>query len=419
MGACLAWGAEVHVAPGANLQTIVNRSPAESEFVLAPGVHRAEQIRLRNGDTLRGEIGAALIGSFFLSNVSDVEIRELRLSSPLRDCIQVSGSSGVRIRASEIGPCVGAGVVIHGSRMLVLTDNYIHPEHPVSHCCDEGDGVYAVDSTQLRIAGNVIAYGETNIEMHGVADADVVGNFLLNPMGPYPRGQHVQAYFGSHDIHIEGNYLLSSKSPEYAFPEHQEDAINAGRSTSITVTGNFITGGSSPSGCGVIADEGAHSMMIVDNTLWNTGQCGIGIASGRDHQIVGNKVRNAFLNHPGAGNTAIYVWRQYPGDCGPVRLSGNTAFARKPTGEFSSLWIGQPSCEPVTVTQNVFGERALDALPNEVLEALRPAIPPGPQHCVAASPFSTNPERRCMDADTEGQGPSAPVRSRAAVSQSP
>jgi hypothetical protein len=308
---------------------------------------------------------------------------------------------------------------VRNSRFILITDNYIHPEHPVARCCDTGDGLYALNSQQVRVAGNVIAYGETNVELHGVEGAEIVGNYMRNPLGPYPRGQQVQAYFGSRDVKIEGNYLEAVRGGGHVFPERQEDAVNAGHSTNVAVTGNFITGGASPSGCGVIADEDAHQMSIVDNVLWSTGQCGIGVASGRDHQIVGNKIRNTFVAHPDAGNTAIYVWRQYEGDCGPVRVSGNTAFARKPTGEFSSFWKGDPSCEPVTLSHNLFAQRALDALPDGLLESYRPLVPPSPQNCVAPSPFSNHPARACWGDSSGASGLAAPLRSRTRIRQSP
>jgi hypothetical protein len=413
-------GAQITVQAGEDLQRAINSSPQGSELVLAAGEHSGERIRLRSGDVLRGEPGAKLIGSLELRGVTDVEIRALHIETAAGDCIRVRDAAGVRIRASDIGPCAGNGVYVQQSEQVLVTDNYIHPEHYVVRCCDTGDGLYAVDVSRIRIAGNVIAFGETNVELHGVDGAEVVGNYLLNPLGPYPRGQHVQAYFGSRDVTIEGNYLQSSKDRGYPFPERQEDAINAGQSDGISVTGNFITGGGSASGCGIIADQGAHAMSIVDNTLWLTGQCGIGIASGTGHTIIGNKVRNWFLEDPGAGNTAIYVWRQYSGACGPVHISGNIAYARKPWGEASSFWKGSSACDPVTVVQNVFGDQARQALPDGLLESMRPAIPPRPQNCVAPAPYvNARDKPACEAAGVDPEGVPPPIRARSRVRRSP
>ena len=405
-------GAEILIPEGADVQRIIRSSPPESDFVLGPGTHYGEHIRLRSRDSLRGAPGSRLIGSLDLIEVSDVEILEIRLRSRASDCIRIQDSQSIRVRASEIGPCEGNGIIALHSESLMITDNYIHPEHPVQRCCDTGDGVYARDTVDLRIAGNVIAFGESNVEIQLTHNAKVIGNYLLNPLGPVPRGQQVQVYDESYDVTIEGNSMEANSDPSLPFPEHQEDAVNAGQSNDVDVNGNFIVGGDSPSGCGIIADEDANGMAILDNTLWHTGQCGIGIASGRNHQIIGNKIRNEFVQHPGAGNTAIYVWRQDGGACGPVRVSGQVAYARKPWGEPSSFWKGGPHCDPVTLAQNTFGEEALRALNDEVLEAVRPAIPPQPQSCVAASPFSNNTSKPSCESHPVRSGRRIPVRAR-------
>jgi hypothetical protein len=123
------------------------------------------------------------------------------------------------------------------------------------------------------------------------------------------------------------------------------------------------------------------------------------------------------LDQPGAGNTAIYVWQQYAGDCGPVQVSGNTAYARKPGGEPSSFWKGSPSCEPVTLSHNVFGDQARGALPEALLDSLRPAIPPQPQHCVAPAPFVTSDQRSCMSESPDDEQPGTPIRARTQLVQ--
>jgi hypothetical protein len=369
---------------------------------------------------LRGLPGSELVGSFDFNHVDDVEIRELRLQSRTSHCVQIHDSHSVRVRGSDIGPCAGNGVMVLRSQDILVTDNYIHPEHHVTRCCDTGDGLYAREVRDLRIAGNVVAFGEANLELQRVTGGEVVGNYLLNPAGPFPRGQQVQVYDGSSQIAIEGNSMEANRDPDIPFPERQEDAVNAGQSSDISVSGNFIAGGGSPSGCGIIADEAAHRMSILDNILWQTGQCGIGIASGTDHRIIGNKIRNSFVNHPGAGNTAIYVWRQYAGDCGPVRVSGNVAYAQKPNGEPSSFWKGSASCDPVTIVQNVFGEPARRALNEDLIESMRPPIPPQPQGCVAPSPFSNHTGRPpCLREAGAPQEPPVPIRARTRTRERP
>ena len=105
-----------------------------------------------------------------------------------------------------------------------------------------------------------------------------------------------------------------------------------------------------------------------------------------------------------------------------MRVTGNTAYAQKSWGEASSFWKGGPQCDPVIVTQNVFGEAARRALNEDLLESMRPQIPPQPQSCVAASPFSDHASRRsCLsepDSDPSGK-PRTPVRARTRARQTP
>ncbi len=421
--ACLALAcqaSETVVRPGASVQRAIDSASAGDKIVLAPGRHFAGRLRLRSGLMLRGGPDTVVVGSLEIHDVEDVEIRELRLESPAEDCVHVDTTTGVRIRASDIGPCQGNAIVLLRSDATLITDNYIHPEHPVTRCCDNGDGVYGRELEGLRVAGNVIAYGETNVEVQRAVNVEIVGNYMLNPLGPFPRGQQVQVYDGCRQVRIEGNFMEAVNDPELRFGQRQEDAINVGQSSDVAVTGNFVFGGESASGCGIIADQRAHEMAILDNTLWQTGQCGIGIASGRNHRIVGNRIRNSFVPHPGAGNTAIYVWRQYAGECGPVRVSGNIAYAAKPTGEPSSFWKGGSQCDPVTLAQNVFGEAARQALSEDLLQSLRPAIPPQPQACVAPSPYSDRPSPRpCLSSDARPEEAPKPLRSRTRPGNSP
>src|SRR5690349_18863375 len=91
-------------------------------------------------------------------------IENLHITSTTGDCLTILNSTGIIIRNSEIGPCGGNGLVISGGSGITIADNYIHPEHTGSGCCDSGDGIYDSGTTDLQIQGNVVAYGESNIE---------------------------------------------------------------------------------------------------------------------------------------------------------------------------------------------------------------------------------------------------------------
>ena len=150
----------------------------------------------------------------------------------------------------------------------------------------------------------MIAFGEANIEINGAAsnNISVIGNFLLNPRNAGSRGQNVQSWPASPsspntNITVSDNYTLSSTDTNiYPYPENQEDSLNFGFTNGIVAQNNYLTGGHISSGCGIIADEAANSAQFLNNSLSNTGQCGIGIASGTNQTIAGNKILRFFAD---------------------------------------------------------------------------------------------------------------------------
>ena len=316
--------------------------------------------------------------------------QNLKITSQTGDCVTIRGAANITLHNVEIGPCSGRGIDISKGSGISIFDSYIHPETPSKGCCDNNDGIFAHnDSSDILIQGNVIAYGESNVEGLGVARISVVGNLLLNPRGPKPRGQNFQCYNGCREVTVVNNYALSSTDTgKYLYPENQEDSINFGMSDNIAARDNFITGGHSRSGCGIIADDRADRVQFVGNRVFNTGQCGIAIADGTDQVVTGNKIYNA---NPvaGGGNTALYVWKQYKSRCGPVTVAGNIADALKPGGSHSGYWDGG-GCEPVSLSDNTFDEAAEKLLTPIATLFAPPRIPPQPKDCVAASPYSDN-----------------------------
>jgi hypothetical protein len=321
---------------------------------------------------------------------SNVVIENLQISTTAGACVVIRNSQNVTLRNSEIGACKGNGVEISNSSAVRIVDNYIHPEVVVSSCCDKGDGIFAHTTSDLLIQGNVIAYGESNMELQGVSRVDVVGNFLVNPTGPFPRGQHVQVWARgtarSRDIRVEGNYLLSTSDAGYKFAESQQDAINFGYTDGAVVRGNYIYGGKSPSGCAIIADDSANGMNFLENILIETGQCAIGIASGTNHVVDGNR---AFAHGiSSGGNTAIYVWNQYSAPCGPVRVSNNIAVLIRLDGSYSSYWKG-PGCDTTSLVANLWDNEARTMLaPVEYNYPAPTSLPPQPYLKKAVSPYS-------------------------------
>jgi len=314
--------------------------------------------------------------------------RGLRVTTTSGDCVRILGSTDITIEQSQIGPCGGNGIVVSGGGVVRIYDSYIHPETRSKGCCDNNDGILMENTHDVTVQGDVVAYGESNVEApQSTSSITILGNFLLNPRGPYPRGQNVQVWNGG-NITVRDNYTLSSRDlKRYRYPDDQEDSINFGMGSGFVAQRNYVTGGHSRSGCGLLADDGANSVTFGANRLVNTGQCGIGVASGTNARIAGNRVLNKTPVR-GGGNTAIYVWNQYPSEpCGPVEVSRNVATEVRGNGSESGFWNGG-GCDPVSLHHNVWGEAARKRLTPVKQELPPPPIPPQPKRCAIESPYT-------------------------------
>jgi len=327
-------------------------------------------------------------GPVVISGQNGRVIHGLKITSTSGDCVTIINSSNITIEASEIGPCKGNGIKIRGGSGINVVDNYIHPETQSPGCCDHNDGIFAYNAPHnLLIQGNVIAYGESNIEVAGGSSVNVIGNFLLNPRGPNPRGQQFQCWSNCSTINVQNNYLLSSRDTvKFLHADATEDSVNFGYSQSFTVQQNFITGGRSLTGCGIIADSYANAGQILKNRLYDTGACGIGLTNGT-HTVSGNSVYNR-LPVKGGGNTAIYVAHYgASGTCGPMTITDNVADSLQIAGSHSGWWY-PGGCGAISTITDVFGV-AGDAALSARSAFTPPLIPPEPKTCVAVSPYST------------------------------
>jgi regulation of enolase protein 1 (concanavalin A-like superfamily) len=329
-------------------------------------------------------------GPLRIDGQSGTVFENLHITSTTGACVTISNSSGVTIRNSEIGPCGGNGVVISGGSGIKVLDNYIHPEFTAKICCDSGDGVYTPGTTDLLVQGNVIAYGESNIEILNTHSASVIGNFVVNPRNyGGARGTNIQAW-DSDSITIRNNYAYASSSTSLLlFADDQSDSINLGNVSGAVVSNNYVFGGSWASGCGIIADSGANNIQFLSNTLVDPGACGIGIADGTNQVVDSNQILNS-TPVLGGGNTAIYVWKvnSYDPPCGPVQVTNNIASELKPDMVTESGFWNGGGCGPVTVSGNIFDSAARARLSPVSAKLAAPQIPPLPSACVVASPFS-------------------------------
>jgi hypothetical protein len=234
------------------------------------------------------------------------------------------------IENHEIGPCAGAGIEIWNSQNVVIRGTTINDTASVgvyvfgstgvsvteSRITDAASGVYAVESTGVRVGCNTIE--------------DVTG--------PMPRGQLVQF----DKVRGEGNEISCNAGQNRPGRSVPEDAISIYESNGVSgrpimVRDNLIIGGGpSESGGGVmLGDNGGSHQTAQANILVDPGQYGVAIASGTNMSIIDNQV---YARQQSFTNVGISVWNQYPYACGGITVRGNSVNYTSKNGRPNPFW---------------------------------------------------------------------------------
>ncbi len=316
---------------------------------------------------------------------SGVTIRGVRIQNPSGRCVQIRNASNIVIEDSEIGPCAGNGVEITNSHNVTVRDNYVHTERSGATTMNSGLGVHIITSSQILVQGNRFERNETSVYGYTPGHSiRVVGNYSLNPLGPYPRGQHVQLWSCNKGGPLEQRCEVSSNygrlDPERGSvlgATHTEDMINVGKSNYFLVEDNYVIGGDSASGCGIIVEGPASYTTIRDNVVIRTAQCGIGV-SNSDHTLVeSNRVLDTNLVALGltSGNVGIYVWRKSDSTdyCYNNTVQRNIVSNRFPDGKYNDLYLST-RCTNTVKLDNITGSAARSLLTPEADK-----LPPPPE----------------------------------------
>jgi hypothetical protein len=338
----------------------------------------------------------------------------LHLAVPSGPCIVIRNSTNITVKQSDIGPCgvdkstsEAYAIKVTGGSGINIFDNYIHNENQASDCKNVHENITLRDTSNIAIAGNVIAYGgEKNILGYHVSDVSVTGNFLLNPRGPANcanpdnlGGNQAQFWADAPQVNeritVNDNYGISSTDTEkYLYAGNVSDAFGFGHTNGVTANNNYVTGGHYDKACGLIADYQTNNVTMENNVIWDTFNCGIGLGSGGSHQKAsGNKI--LLTNPPATTGHAggLVVTNYYPSiPCDDIAISNNVAYAKQSNGYVSSYY-DQGVCTNVQLSNNVFDSgsqhAAYDQLNPMTTTNPPPLIPPGPHECVARSPYTT------------------------------
>ena len=332
-------------------------------------------------------------GPLVIENQTGITIRNRRIHNPTGPCVTIRGSSSVLLEGFEIGPCAGNGIAVTESHDVTIASSRISTKRSGHTERDSGLGIYILTSSNVVVRGSHFVANESGVYAVRSRAIRVLGNYFVGPLGPRPRGVHAQLSYVSGG-EVTGNYGVADATDlPVGLKADQEDAINIYRSTGITVARNYLVGGSSPSGCGIIV-EGRESAdnVVEENILVRTGNCGIGIANGVRNIVRENKVLDTNIPR-GAGNVGIYVAHmlsraqrqarargesvQREVTCFDNVVVGNVVSNQLPAGHYADLYTPN-TCERTVREGNLTGPAARVTLLPEADRLPPPPIPPLP-----------------------------------------
>lgn len=313
----------------------------------------------------------------------------LRVTSP--NGHGIVAADDVVIEDCLIGPVHGHGVLIDGTRRVKVVNSIIATGRSRAGT-DQSHGVYMKNGARdILIQGCAFAQNESHMVAQNCYAITIRGNYGQNPLGPNPRGQHIQCYPVNKDgpesdgVIIDRNFFEITPELEHSNPRDNvgvEDSINIGGGSKYAkVTDNYIVGGSCGSGCGIILEGRSDYGQALRNICIRTSQCGVSITGSAYCLAAENKVLDPNLTQLGwtEGNTGIVAWYQSstspPEYTHDNRVDRNIVSNRWTNGQYSDIWI-KSGCG--SKDGNTTGDSARALLTPEAEKLPRPPIPPLP-----------------------------------------
>ena len=196
-----------------------------------------------------------------LLNVHDTTISYDSISGGAVACINLTNCRNIHITQCKLMNSALHGIFMNGCVNITIDSNYFY-----------------------KVATGIFAYNSQGIQ--------VKSNQFKDMQGPYPLGQFVQF----NHVSGSGNCFINNRGENITGESNAEDDINMNASNGVAsspimISGNWIRGGTSKSGGGIVlGDNGGSYQTAQNNILVNTCGYGIGIADGTNMQIIGNQI---------------------------------------------------------------------------------------------------------------------------------
>lgn len=316
--------------------------------------------------------------------VAGQTITKVRIENVSGGCIKVLGVANVTILDVQLVNCGGHAVRGDNASNLKVLNSLLDPGR-VGTALDTEHGVYLTNSTNVLVQGNIIKHIESGVEVKGGHTVKVVGNYIENPVGPFPRGQMTQMYPCNRDgaigtrCEVTDNYFrIEPDEPDHHGGVGSEDAVNGGsRSMHLYYARNYIRGGGAVTGCGLLVEGGSDNALLEDNILIETSGCGVNIAAAAFAVVRRNKALGPFYTTNAlSANLGIGNWyAQGDTRCHDNQVYENIVANLLPTGSYNDIWM-KSGCG--TQSNNTKGAAALSLLTPIGTALPPPSIPPLP-----------------------------------------
>lgn len=270
--------------------------------------------------------GQAHVGKYTISGKDGLIIDGDTFTASNDVCISISNSKNIMLKNIRAVHCYGVGVSILNSSNITIQTSYFE---------DLNGGVYAVNSTGIKVTGNRFK----NVGRSGKMDNS--------------RGQFVQF----NNVTGAGNEIGANRGINIAGQSSPEDLISMFESSGtqaspINVHDNCVQGGgSSTSGGGIMTgDYGGNWQTVQNNTVVNPGQYGIAVASGTNIKLLNNKI---FAAKGPVNNIGMYIWNQTSTACSNITVQGNQVDYTNSSGAKNPYW-NAGNCGTVAESGNNF-----------------------------------------------------------------
>ncbi len=368
----------IAIAPGTNIQSVVNTSPSPSAFVLKAGTHRLQSVTPRTGDTFTGEPGTILSGA-----------RLLTTFTPSGALFVVSGQSQ---HGLDHGFC-DTGIVCNLPEQLFFDDV---PLIRVATLAEVRIGTWYLDYTAQTItfadnpSGHTVETSVTTAAFLGAANSVTVQNLTIEKYasdaqygaiiaeggrgwivsGNDVRWNHgggirtghaatirtnhvhhngqIGIVGGGDDLLVEGNEIDHNNTGQFAIGWEAGGTKFAGTNR-LTVRGNFVHHNAGP---GLWTDINNYKVLVETNRVEDNTWMGIFHEISFDAIIRNNVVNRNGLGFPdwiwGAGilvaaspNVEIYGNTLTGNADGIGAVQQNRPEIPSPLGphEISNLWV--------------------------------------------------------------------------------